>query len=72
MSTISVWLAGVSVVFLVGGFACWAIESCKNNWRNRITVEDLEELGRLFEQEGSFIGFNDRGEKFLVGFTKDK
>lgn len=71
MSTISIWLIGVSVVFLVGGFVCWAIESYNKNWRSRITVEDMEELSRLFEQEGSFIGFNDRGDKFLVGYPKD-
>lgn len=71
MSTLVIWLIGVSVVFFFGGFACWAIESYNSNWRQRVTPEDLEELGRLFKQEGSFVGFNDNGEKFLVGYPKD-
>lgn len=63
---------------IVGGVvvASWVVEIWDkfynpNNWRNRITARDIEDLKRMFEEEGAFVGFNEHGEKFLVGYKKD-
>ena len=62
---------------LVGGIvgASWIVEmienSRKDSWRNRVTADDIRELHRLFDEEGSFVTFNDKGEKLLVGYMKD-
>lgn len=42
-------LVGVVVVF---SFVCEMIENYRNNcWPQRVTVDDIRELGRLFDQE---------------------
>jgi hypothetical protein len=66
-------LVGLWLVIVFASFCVWILEMGKDceDWRKNVTAEDLEELGRLFEKEGSFVGYNDTGEKFLVGYSKD-
>lgn len=56
-------------------FASWVVElvynAYDNNWRSRVTAHDIENLKTLFETDGAFVGFNEQGEKFLVGYNKD-
>ena len=67
-----IYCAGI-VVGIVG--ASWVIELIENNqknsWRSRVTAEDIEQLRRLFEEEGATVAFNEKGEKFLVGYSKE-
>lgn len=53
----------------------WIVEmidnSRKDSWRNRVTADDSVELKRLFDDEGATVAFNEKGEKFLVGYLKD-
>lgn len=67
-----IYCAGI-VVGVVG--ASWIdeyLENRKNNsWQKRVTADDIRKLHRLFDEEGSFVAFNEKGEKLLVGYVKD-
>ena len=56
-------------------FASWIVELVynlyDNNWPKRVTAQDIEDLKTLFETDGAFVGYNEKGEKFLVGYYKD-
>jgi hypothetical protein len=72
MSEILLWFVGIVGVIGLGCFISWVMETLDgNSWRYRVTASDLEELKRLFDEEGAFVGFNDKGEKFLCGYSKD-
>lgn len=71
---IAVYILSMFGVIILGGFIMAIIDlahDAHENWQKRVTADDLKELGRLFEQEGSFVGFNEKGEKMLVGYTKE-
>ena len=72
MTEIIVWGLGIVTIIGLGCFISWVIETLNGNIRRRkVTPNDLEELKRLFDGENAFVGFNDKGEKFLCGYTKD-
>ena len=56
-------------------FASWVVELVYNlydkEWPQRITARDIEDLKTLFETDRAFVGYNEKGEKFLVGYYKD-
>ena len=66
-------LMGLLLVIVFASFCVWVLEMGKrhDDWRKNVTAEDLRELSRLFEEEGSFVGYNENGEKFLVGYSKE-
>lgn len=71
MIDLIIYCAGLVGIVILGSFIVEMIEnSRKDCWRHKVTAEDIEELKRLFE-EGSFVDFNEKGEKFLVGYMKD-
>lgn len=71
MIGLTIYSIGIVVIIIGASWACELIENSRNNnCQKRVTAEDIEELKRLFEEEGSFVGFNEKGEKFLVGYTK--
>jgi hypothetical protein len=72
MSEIIVWSLGMAGIIGLTCFISWVMETLDgNSWRSRVTASDLEELKRLFDEEDAFVDFNDKGEKFLCGYTKD-
>lgn len=71
---IAVYILCLFGVIILAGFVVAIIdlaEDAHENWQKRVTAEDLRELARLFEQEGSFVDYNEKGEKMLVGYTKE-
>ena len=74
-TVIVAWMIFMSVVlFCIIGVSLIMefIENRKrDSWRNRVTADDIRELRRLFDEEGSFVAFNEKGEKLLVGYMKD-
>lgn len=72
MIDLMIYCAGLS--FVVVGIS-WVVELIENrqkdSWQKRVTADDIRELKRLFDEEGSFVAFNDKGEKLLVGYVKD-
>lgn len=72
MIDIMIYCAGLVGVVLLGSFIVEMIEnSRKDSWRHKVTAEDIEQLRRLFDEEGASVAFNEKGEKFLVGYMKD-
>jgi hypothetical protein len=72
MIEIALYSVGICGVIGLGCFISWVMETLdSNSWRHRVTASDLEELKRLFDEEDAFVGFNDKGEKFLCGYIKD-
>ena len=70
---IAVYILSMFGVIILGGFIMAIIDlayDAHENWQKRVTAKDIEELKKLFEEEGSFVGFNEKGEKFLAGYTK--
>ena len=62
-----IYCAGLIGVVVVFSFVCEMIENYKNNcWSQRVTADDIREMKKLFDEEGSFVTYNDKGEKFLV------
>ena len=43
----------------------------KKDYRYLVTADDIRELDRLFLPDSSFVGFDSKGEKYLVGYLKD-
>ena len=65
-------LFGLYAVICVVAFTTWIVDKLYNvDYRHNVTTEDLAELSRLFDDETSFVGYNEKGEKFLCGYTKD-
>jgi hypothetical protein len=72
MSEIIFYTVGLWGVIMITCFISWMLDiMSNNNWQKRVTADDLRELKKLFENDGAFVGFNDKGEKFLVGYTRD-
>jgi hypothetical protein len=65
------YLVGLLIVVIVGATLCSIVQYVENTWSNKVMACDIEELNRLFDEEDSFVGFNDKGEKFLCGYIKD-
>lgn len=65
---LSLFAVIIGVSFIVGLVDMF---SGRDNWQNKVTAEDLRELGRLFEREDAFVDYNDKGEKFFVGYPKN-
>jgi hypothetical protein len=65
-------LFGLYAVICVVAFTSWIVDKLYNvDYRHKVTAEDLAELSRLFDDETSFVGYNEKGEKFLCGYIKD-
>lgn len=43
---VGIWFGIILASFIIG-----ALDRVDNRWQNKITAEDLRELGRLFDQE---------------------
>lgn len=72
MIDIMIYCAGCVFFVVCIGFLVEMIENRrKDSWRHRVTAEDIEQLRRLFDEEGASVAFNEKGEKFLVGYMKD-
>lgn len=72
MIDLFIYCAGLVVGIVFFSWICELIENHRNNcWPKRVTADDIRELKRLFDEEGSFVGYNEQGEKFLVGYKKD-
>jgi hypothetical protein len=72
MNEIIFYTVGLWGVIMITCFVSWVLDiMSNNNWQKRVTADDLRELKKLFEKDGAFVGFNDKGEKFLVGYTRD-
>ncbi len=71
MVEIVMGLSGLYAVICVVAFTCWIVDKLYNvDYRHNVTAEDLAELSRLFDNETSFVDYNDKGEKFLCGYRK--
>ena len=72
MFSLIIYCAGLVGLIVLFSFVAEAFENYRNNsWRSRVTAEDIQELRRLFDAEGASVEFNEKGEKFLVGYMKD-
>lgn len=73
MVEIALYSVGICGVIGLGCFISWALESLYdgNDYRRKVTADDLAELSRLFDEDNSFVGYNDKGEKFYCGYMKD-
>ena len=66
-------LFGLWFVIVFASVCVWILDigsECEN-WQKNVTADDLRELSRLFDRESSFVAYNDKGEKFFVGYQKD-
>lgn len=72
MIDVVVSIVGILGVILITCGISWMLEViCDGeDYRHKVTVEDLAELSRLFDDETSFVSYNDKGEKFLCGYKK--
>lgn len=72
MIDLMIYCAGLVGVVVIGSFLVEMVEnSKKDSWRHKVTAEDIEQLRRLFDEEGSFVAYNEKGEKLLVGYSKE-
>jgi hypothetical protein len=72
MGEIIFYTVGLWGVIMITCFISWMLDIMSdNNWQKRVTADDLRELKKLFEKDGAFVDFNNKGEKFLVGYTRD-
>ena len=73
MGEIMLYVGGMVGVLSIVVFFSWVLDKLFENddYRNRVTAEDLAEMARLFDEEGSFVGLNDKGEKFYCGYMRD-
>lgn len=46
-----IYLMGLLFIVILGGFICAIIEVAKNDYRRYVTAEDIENLGRMFDEE---------------------
>lgn len=72
MGEIMLYVGGLVGVMSMVVFLSWVLDKLFENddYRNRVTSDDLAEMARLFDEEGSFVGLNDKGEKFICGYRK--
>lgn len=72
MGEIMLYVGGMVGVLSMVLFFSWVLDKLFENddYRNRVTAEDLAEMTRLFEDDGSFVGWNEKGEKFVCGYKK--
>lgn len=72
MIDLFIYCAGLICLVVMFSFIVEMVENRWNNsWRERITADDIEQLRRLFETGGATVAYNEKGEKFLVGYKKD-
>ena len=72
MSEIVLYVIGICGVILVGCGISWVLEVIYDggDYRNKVTAEDLAEMARYFDEDGWFVDYNDKGEKFYCGYRK--
>lgn len=72
MVEIVLYLVGIFGVILVTCGISWMLEAlCDGeDYRGRVTSEDLAEMARYFDEDGWFVDYNDKGEKFVCGYRK--
>lgn len=73
MAEIMLYVGGILGIFSMILFCSWILDKVfeSDDYRNHVTTDDLAEMARLFDKEGSFVGLNDKGEKFYCGYMKD-
>lgn len=73
MGEIMLYVGGMVGVLSVVLFFSWVLDKLFENddYRNRVTAEDLEEMARYFDEDGWFVDYNDKGEKFYCGYMRD-
>jgi hypothetical protein len=65
-------LFGLYTVICVVAFTTWIVDKLYNiDYRQNVMPEDLAELSSLFDDETSFVGYDDKGEKFFCGYMRD-
>lgn len=72
MSEILLYVGGLVGVMSMVVFLSWVLDKLFENddYRDGVTSDDLAEMARLFDDEGSFVDYNDKGEKFICGYRK--
>ena len=72
MSEILLYVGGLVGVMSMVVFLSWVLDKLFENddYRNNVTADDLAEMARLFDDEGSFMDYNDKDEKFICGYRK--
>lgn len=72
MSELIIYGLGICGIIGLGCFISWILEVIYDggDYRNRVTAEDLAEMTRLFEDDGAFVGWNEKGEKFVCRYRK--
>lgn len=72
MGEIILYVGGMVGVLSMVLFFSWVLDKLFENddYRNKVTAEDLAEMTRLFEDDGTFVGWNEKGEKFVCGYRK--
>ena len=73
MVEIVLYLVGIFGVILVTCGISWTLEVLCDGEddRGRVTSEDLAEMARYFDEDGWFVDYNDKGEKFYCGYMRD-
>ena len=73
MGEIMLYVGGMVGVLSVVLFFSWVLDKLFENddYRNRVKTEDLAEMARYFDEDGWFVDYNDKGEKFICGYMKD-
>lgn len=73
MGEIMLYVGGMMGVLSMVLFFSWVLDKLFENddYRNRVTAEDLAEMTRYFDEDGWFVDYNDKGEKFYCGYMKD-
>jgi len=72
MSEVMLYVGGMVGVLSMVLFFSWVLDKLfeNNDYRNRVTAEDLAEMARYFDEDGWFVDYNDKGEKFYCGYRK--
>ena len=72
MRELIIYGLGICGVIGLGCFISWILEVIYDggDYRNRVTAEDLAEMARYFDEDGWFVDYNDKGEKFICGYRK--
>ena len=72
MSEILLYVGGLVGVMSMVVFLSWVLDKLFENddYRNNVTADDLAEMARYFDEDGWFVDYNDKGEKFICGYRK--
>jgi hypothetical protein len=71
---IALYILWTFAIITFGGLVMFLLDLANDNyeqWQKNVRAEDLRELDRLFDKDTAFVDYNDKGEKFLVGYLKN-